>query len=372
MKIGFLIENFYPIRGGAEDNCFYLAKELAKKHQVYIFTSKLKNTKDHEVLNKVNINRYRVLFRYRYYLSLTPGLLKAVINSDLDILHVHSLGFLYHDIIVLLKKSKKTKLFNTPHGPFMALNSYSIYLKFMKNLIENIEKPINNLYDKIIQVNPYQYKWMTKIGIKKDKIAFIPNGINEDTFKKTKKRSKFESKLKGKVVISYIGRIDKYKGLDQVIKILPELKNLFFIAIGQDSGDRKRLELLARKLDVKDRVIFTGILSENEKLRILDLSKIFIMPSEWEAFGISILEAMAHGNIIISTKTEGGKFLVKEYKNGFLYDFNNIKQLKQKINLILKNKPIQDKIKTNNIRKAKQFLWKNIAKDLEKLYLSSI
>ena len=81
---------------------------------------------------------------------------------------------------------------------------------------------------------------------------------------------------------------------------------------------------------------------------------------------------MAHGNIIISTKTEGGKFLVKEYKNGFLYDFNNIKQLKQKINLILKNKPIQDKIKTNNIRKAKQFLWKNIAKDLEKLYLSSI
>ena len=51
MKIGFLINYFYPMKGGAEDNCFNLAKELAKNNEVHVFTSLLKGTKKHEILN---------------------------------------------------------------------------------------------------------------------------------------------------------------------------------------------------------------------------------------------------------------------------------------------------------------------------------
>jgi len=45
MKIGFLIEYFYPVRGGAENNCFYIARELAKSHEVHVFTSDRKDGK---------------------------------------------------------------------------------------------------------------------------------------------------------------------------------------------------------------------------------------------------------------------------------------------------------------------------------------
>ncbi len=373
MKIGFLIEYFYPKQGGAENNCFYLAKELAKKHEVHIFTSQLENTKKYEIIGNINIHRYKTLFRYRYYLSFTPGLLIGIIKQDLDILHVHSLGFLYHDLIVILKKlNKKTKIINTPHGPFMALNSYNSYLKILKNIIENLEKHINNLYDKVIQVNPYQYEWMIKLGIKKNKVTFIPNGLNESAFKKINRKIKFENKLKNRIIISYIGRIDRYKGLDQIIRVLPSFKNLALIIVGENAGDKKRLDSIIKNLKIKDRIIFTGKIPEEEKLRILNISKIFILPSEWEAFGISMLEAMAQGNIIISTKTEGGKYLIKEKENGFLYDFNNIEQLKQKIKVILKDKNLQRKIRKNNIKKAKKFLWKVIVKDLEKVYLNLI
>ena len=372
MKIGYLIEYFYPHHGGAENNCYYLAKELAKKHEVHIFTSQLNNTKRYEVINNIHIHRYRTLLRYKYYLSITPGLIE-ILNYKLDILHTHSFGFLYHDFLILLKKlSNSTRLINTPHGPFMALNSYNFPKRIFKKIVENLEKPINNLYDRIIQVNPYQYKWMKRIRIKKDKVIFIPNGIDEEIFKKTKIKLNFEAKLKDKKIISYVGRSDRYKGLDQIIRILPFFKDIVLVIVGEDVGDKKRLELISRKLKIESRVIFTGRLSEEKKLRVLAISTIFILPSEWEAFGISMLEAMSQGNIIISTKTEGGKFLIKENENGFLYDFNNIEQLKEKINLILKNKKLQEKIKINNIKKAKQFLWKNIAKDLEKVYLNII
>jgi glycosyltransferase involved in cell wall biosynthesis len=72
---------------------------------------------------------------------------------------------------------------------------------------------------------------------------------------------------------------------------------------------------------VDKNVIFTGEIDEHEKYEILDISEIFVFPSAWEAFGIVLLEAMAYKNSIISTKTEGGNYLIKPGENGYLYDF---------------------------------------------------
>ena len=373
MKIGFLIEYFYPISGGAENNCFYLAKELAKKHEVHVFTSDRKDNKifkKEEVVDSIRVHRYKNWFRYKYYLSFTPGFL-YILNYKLDILHVHSFGFLWHDKIVLLKKLfSSTKIINTPHGPFMALKKYNLSENIFRNLVVFFELFFNKLYDVVIQVNPNQYKWMINYGVNKNKIEYIPNGISDDAFDKVNNKNFIDKyKIKNKFIISYLGRIQKYKGLGQVIKLLPKLdKRIVFLAMGKDVGDKKRLINLARKLNVFDRVIFTRELSYSEKLMGLDVSEIFILPSEWEAFGIVLLEAMARGNAIISTKTEGGKFLVKK-ENGFVYDSENIEQLKEYINLLFKNNKLREEMKRDNIKKAKEFLWEDIAKNLERIYL---
>src|SRR3989344_3792358 len=222
MKIGFLIEYFYPTRGGAENNCFYLARELAKKHEVHVFTSGRndgKIFKKEEIIDGVNIHRYKNWFRYKYYLTFTPGFLN-ILDYDLDVLHVHSLGFLWHDFIVFLKKLfSKTKNINTPHGPFMALSKYNFAENIFKNAVVFLEFFLNKLYNAVIQVNPNQYKWMVKYGVSRNKIKYIPNGISEDTFDKSDNK-KFVKKynLKNKFVVSYLGRVQKYKGLDQVIR----------------------------------------------------------------------------------------------------------------------------------------------------------
>jgi len=372
MKIGFLIEYFYPVRGGAENNCFYLARELAKNHEVHVFTSDRKDGKifkKEETFEGIKIHRYRNWLRYKYYLTFTPGFLD-ILNYDLNILHVHSLGFLWHDLVVLLKKlSSRAKIINTPHGPFMALPKYNFLENLFRNAVVFAELLFNHLYDAVIQVNPNQWKWMVEYGISRNKVKYVPNGILGDLFRKIDSRS-FVKKynLKNKFVVSYIGRIQKYKGLDQIIKILPRLdKRIVFLAMGKDAGDRKRLVELSKSLRVHDRVIFTGEISDNEKLSGLDASEIFIMPSEWEAFGIVILEAMARGNAIISTRNEGAEFLVKK-ENGLLYDLGDLNSLEKYIKILFVDKKLRDRMKKSNLKKAREFLWSDIAKELEEIY----
>lgn len=367
MKIGFLATYFYPVQGGAENNCFYLARELAKNHEVHVFTSDRKDSKvfpREETLNSIHIHRFKTLFRYRYYLALYPGIINAIRKANLDILHVHSLGFFQHDLAVLIKKlSKKTKLVITPHGPFMALDYYGLHERILKKAATIFEYPINKLYDAVIQVNPYQKEWMEELGFKESRIHFIPNGIPKEAFKKVPPLKQY----KGKLIITYLGRIQEYKGLDQVIKVLPDFPKSLFIAMGEDAGDKPRLEQLAKQLKVEKQVIFTGRVSEKEKLQYLDASEIFILPSKWEAFGIALLEAMARGNAIISTETEGGKFLVQK-ENGFTYESGNLKQFKEKLSLLIQNKKLRKQMQPANKKKAKEFLWEKIAKQTEELY----
>lgn len=379
MKIGYLTTYFYPVIGGVENSCFYLAKELAKKHDIRIYTADKKDNKKfkkYEVINNIKINRFKS-FRYKYYLAFYPGMLFKVLKEDIDVLHVHSIGFLWHDLIVLIKKivSPNTKIINTPYGPFMALKSYSFYERILKSSVEFIEKPINKKYHKVIEINPSQKKWLLESEFNEKSIIYIPCGIPKDSLIKSSPAHFLKKyNLKNRFIISYIGRIQEYKGLDQIIKILPELikvnPNITFLVIGKDAGYKENLEKLISEYNVKDHVLFTGEVSEAEKLGALESSEIFILPSEWEAFGIVILEAMAKKNAIISTTTEGGRFLVKNNTNGFLYNFNDLEELKKITTKLIKDDRLRKKIQLNNFNKAKQFTWDKIAKELEKVYHS--
>src|SRR3989338_1251153 len=192
MKIGFITTYFYPFVGGAESNAYFLAKELAKNHEVHIFTSDRKNSliikKKEEKIGNIAVHRSKTLFRYHYYLVFYPSLVTNLLKYDLDIVHVHSLGFIWHDISIQIKKlfSPKTKFIITPHGPFMTLKNYTLWQKIVKFKVTKWISLTNKIYDKVIQVNPYQKECLTKeYKFDKNKIVYLPNGIDKNLFKTT-------------------------------------------------------------------------------------------------------------------------------------------------------------------------------------------
>ena len=288
MKIGFLITYFYPVIGGAENHCLALAKELVKMgHEVHVFTSGDKDSE--EVFSGIRIHRAREIARIKYYLGFYPSIVKKALSQDLDVLHVHGLGFPQHDYLIrkLKKKNSKIKLICTPHGPFMALKNYNYVLRLLKSWYVYSVKKTLKLFDFVVAVNPIQQSWMMKdYGIDKERILFIPNGISKEFFKGINNSDVLELKDKrksaNKFIISYAGRIQKYKGLDQVIKVLPEIsryiKNIHFLAIGKDAGDKERLLKLARELNIEEMVSFTGEVNERSYKTLLLSSEIFVFP----------------------------------------------------------------------------------------------
>ncbi len=381
LKMGYVLSYFHPFKDGTENNCLYLATEMVKLgHEVHVFTS---DRRDAEILeekeamiNGIHIHRSKTWWRYKYYLEMNPGVIKSILkHKDLDVLHIHSFGFVMYDLAFILKRLRgdKTTIINTPHGPFMSLDSYPWWQKALKNIFTLLESPINWMYDGVIQVNTEQWKWITKSGVSKNRIHFVPDGIPQERFRKINNKEFIQKhNLKGKFILCNLGRVLKYKGQDDIIRALPgivkEYPNVVFLSMVKDHGLLEECLRIAKELKVEDHVRFLGMVSEEEKLQGLDATDIFILSSEWEAFGIVTLEAMARKKSVICTDCEGSLYLVKP-ENGLLYHYEDVEGLKNAILTLMRDSKLRRSMEKENYKKAVELTNESIARNyLEPLY----
>lgn len=370
-KIAYLIPYFHPYKGGAENNCLELSRRMAKLgHDVTVLTSKASEAdlSGEEIFSGIKIRRYKRL-NNQYYLAFYPGLLFGLLRSRYDLIHVHGFGFIWQDFCLLLKKltSPRQIMLNSPHGPFMTLSDYTLFqrlLKFTYTIIQKIF--LRFLYTAVIQDNTRQHEWITTYGISMKKIHFIPNGIPEKFLKKTDTATFVkEHKLSRKTIISFIGRYEKYKGLEYLLEALSETikthKNIKLFALGESGAYLTRLQEMVNELQLAGHCELLVGAKDEIKEQILSVSDIYVSASQWEGFGISLLEAMAKNNAVISTRTEGSLFLISEEENGLLFDYGDVKELEALLARLLTDKELRIKMQQANIEKAKQFTWEKIS-----------
>lgn len=132
--------------------------------------------------------------------------------------------------------------------------------------------------------------------------------------------------LAGRKVVMTFGRLsalERYKGFDEIIDLMPDLvqarPDIVYLVAG-DGDDRPRLEAKAAKLGMADRVIFTGFISEAEKVATYRLADAYVMPSSGEGFGFVLLEAMACGVPTVASTLDGGREAVRDGQLGGLVD----------------------------------------------------
>lgn len=156
----------------------------------------------------------------------------------------------------------------------------------------------------------------------------IPNAIDLDRFKPGQKSQALVEKyrLSGKRVLVTLGRLsanERYKGVDEVLDLLPSLQpeapDVAYLVMG-DGDDRGRLEEKARRLGVATQVVFTGYIAEEEKLAHYRLADVYVMPSRGEGFGFVFLEAMALGIPVVASKVDGGREALRDGLLGVLVD----------------------------------------------------
>lgn len=116
---------------------------------------------------------------------------------------------------------------------------------------------------------------------------------------------------------------ERYKGFDEMIALLPRLAEahpqIRYIIAG-DGDDRGRLEQLVSDRGQRERVVFTGRVSEAEKQDLYRLADVFAMPGRGEGFGFVFLEALACGVPVVASRLDGSREAVRDGLLGELCD----------------------------------------------------
>ncbi|MEO7332242.1 MAG: glycosyltransferase family 4 protein, partial [Minicystis sp.] len=132
------------------------------------------------------------------------------------------------------------------------------------------------------------------------------------------------------LTVARLAATERYKGVDQVIRALPQIAaripDVRYAVVG-DGGDRGRLEALAREVGVADRVEFRGRVSAEELARAYAECALFVMPSAKEGFGIVFLEAALFGKPSIAGNHGGSPEVVEDGVTGRLVTYEDVSGL---------------------------------------------
>lgn len=340
---------------------------LSKKgHQVKVFSSNLskgsnKIASRRDRLENVEIMRFPT-FKLGGESFMFWNFEREALNYQPDIIIAHSYRHIHTLKALKLAGKINAEVFLVTHAPFVEHNSTrSIIASLAVNLYDSIIGPLTIIkFDKVLAITRWEMPYLKKLGVKKDKIEYVPNGIPEEFF--TQRKEKEQNK------ILFLGRISPIKDLETLIRAISFVKGNSILEIVGPAEESylTKLKNIVGENHVGKRVIFSGpIYDLKKKIRKMDSAKIFVLPSKREAMPQALTEAMAREKIVIASNNLGSRDLIHHGKNGFLFEIGNPQDLAKKINFAL-SKDLSA-MKKNAYKSVEQFSWDKIIKKIENL-----
>lgn len=355
MKILHIVRQFAPSIGGLEDYVLNLATEQkAMGHEVAVFTLNT-NFQTGEVLpstatvNDLSVRRFDWRGSKRYPISLFP--LKSL--NEYDIVHVHAVDF-FIDYLSLLKRLRllKSKLVLTTHGGFFHTPQQQALKKlFFRTVTRFTLKPVDVVFT--ISNNDRQLFEQIREGCQ-----LIENGVAYQKFGQTSRSGESNDMV-------YLGRLSSNKRLDWLIEAFSRIddKGSKLRIIGnRATGDADQLERLVIQLNAQDRIELLFNISDEEILNYIAASRFVVSASEYEGFGLSVIELMSYGLVpILSREPDSFKDFIEQSGVGSLFSYEQQAFEKSYLKLI-KEWTEEEKIKAKKF--AERFSWKSVARSI--------
>ncbi len=308
------------------------------------------------VIHKTNNKLKKVIYYFKFYLV---SFWKSVWNNY-DYIYVHFISHSTRGVFIPFICSKNTKLVLNTHGNDIVadydfeIRNEIVSAKYLKKA--DIVIASSNYFRDVLK-NKYQ--------VSEEKIVVYPaGGVDLNKFKVIKKEEALE-KLEIDKDIKYFGyaaRIEKDKGYDTLLLAINELKkrdklkNIKFIIVGSGQEENILKEMID-KYKLSTYIVRKPLVSQSELINIFNVIEAFIYPTrrKSESLGLTGLEAMACGALVIGSNKYGpGSYLV-DSKNSITFNSEDYKELATKIEEVLEMK-----------KKEKENLIKNAHKTSEK------
>ena len=393
MNILHIVPTFYPClaAGGVVNAVYELSKKQAKNgNNVAVFTTdscneRVQLKKRYEVdVDGVKTYYFRNLSNSlkSSFLIDTPYSFPFKLRNEIkkyDIIHIHE-----HRHSLAIATSHYARKFDIPY----VIQAHGSVLPFFQK--ERLKEIFDKLWGfkiltnakKALALTEVEKKQYLKMNIKEENIEIVPLAINLEDYdennlpKKGNFRKKYDVKDDDKLLL-FLGRINKIKGLDLLIKSFSILNedsklcdnsiNIKLAIVGPDNGFLEELKILIEKYNLKKNVIITGPLYKNDKKEAYVDSDIFIMPSQYESFTTSGLEAMACGKPLILTKNNHISNWVNNV-TGFSSDYNETK-LAQSIKKLINNELLMKEFGQNGKRLIKEkYNWDSVENQIKRIY----
>ncbi|MBD3193111.1 MAG: glycosyltransferase [Candidatus Heimdallarchaeota archaeon] len=382
MKIAVISNLFYPIlKGGGEKRYWEIAKRLARKHDVHVFTLRWGNLHEEEIVERVKIHRIAPFTEELYDKKTGKRRIKPAIVFSLELLKKFDpRGF---DII-------ECNVFPFLHCPFIkfkamthkipfVLTIHEVWGGYWKQYLEGslkggvgiwIEKRIANSADHIIAVSDIvKEQIIDELTVPKAKVSVVSNGVDLELTKQAIKGIRTDP---NKIV--YAGRLVEHKRVEVLIKAMKfvlQSNSKAHLEIVGGGPELNQLKQLAKTLQLEKKITIHDYLeSYADVLRIMASGSVFVLPSIREGQGIVLLEAMA-----TETPTIGVRFprsgvlnVIKDKQTGLLVEANSAKAIAEGILTYWNNPQLKEEIITKASNFARQFDWNNITAEIERIY----
>jgi L-malate glycosyltransferase len=368
MNIGIVC---YPTYGGSGVLATELGKALADKgHNIHFITYqqpvRLNAFHANIFYHEVSVPTYPLFDYPPYETALASKMVDVIINNEVELLHVHyaipHASAAYMAKQILKKEGIQIPVITTLHGTDITLvgkdKTYSPVVTFSMNESDAITAVSKNLRDET-----YKNFKMEK------EIEVIYNFVDIKRFERTPVQA-FRQIIapKNERILLHASNFRKVKRVGDVVNVFKNVNKeipskLLFVG---DGPERTYIEGVCRQMDAHADVKFLGRQEQMED--ILAITDLFMLPSEYESFGLVALEAMAGGVPVISTNAGGLPEININGVTGFLSDVGDVEGMSKNIIQIFSDDAAFKKMKQNALKQAQKFDIKTIVPVYENLY----
>ena len=350
--------NFPPDVGGIQNLMEGLSNALINHGPVKVFADEHPESKDYDQKSDLTIERiggFKIFKKYR----------KAnIVNEYLKKNDVRAIFFDHWKSLELIKSENLDKNPN-----FCLIHSKEINHPAGSLLNNRMNKSLKKA-GYIIANSRFTKKLAVSVGVEEKKIKIINPGTNypikiSDEYKE-KAKNIFGSAFPKIITIARLDKRKSHQNIIMTIKnLLPQFPNLKYVSVG-DGDERHNLEKLRNELGLEKEVEFIYKSSEQEKVALIELSDIFVMPSviskkSVEGFGISYIEAASYGKPSIGGIYGGESDAIMNGQTGYLCNGNDLNALYETLLKILENNHYKE-LGSNALEFSKNFNWDKIIK----------
>lgn len=387
MKVAQLSTRYPPGPGGVERHVAEIAPRLARRgHRVEVFTSELyrefpwqrldpavprEETTDFGAVHRLRVWTLPSGLHYTFF----RGLLPRLEGYAPEVVHAHTYGTHQVSVAARLRRRKGTPFVLTAHfHPIWSIEGGWFRRRLRGTYDRFLAGPVVGGAARLVVQTREEERLVRELGLALPPVEIVPPGY-APVAPRGPEDGSFAARhhLPGPFVL-FVGRLASNKGLlrlaDAFARIARSDPKASLVVVGADGGVGPSFDARVRELGIGPQVVRLGFLEDEAELaQAYAEARVAVLPSDYEAFGLVLLEALAQGTPVIASRVGGIPEIVEDGRSGLLVPPGDVPALAEALEKLWSEPGLGRRLgEAGRAEVVPRYSWENLAERLDRIY----